>query len=142
MSTQKTTVVLVTSQLTCERLIRAARRIADLTSTPLSVVSVMRENPSEDDLKSLEYLFSVSKDFDAQMDIIYNADPFPTLSKYIRQKDAKNVVTGMPVGESSVLERLWEKFPNICFYAVDFSDMLLEVHNGKLQMIDAVKMRV
>ncbi len=142
MNTQKTTVVCVTSQLTCERLIRAARRIADLTNTSLRVISVMRENPSEDDLKSLEYLFSVSKDFDAQMDIIYNADPFSTLSKYFRQSDAQNVVTGMPVGGTSVLERLWEKFPSICFYAVDFSDMLLEVHNGRLQMIDAVKVRV
>ncbi len=142
METQKTTVVCVTSQLTCERLIRAARRIADLTNTSLLVISVMRENPSQDDLKSLEYLFEISKDFDAQMDVIYNSDAFSTLSKYFKKNSAQNVVTGMPVGENSVLERLWEKYPNICFYAVDFSDMLLEVHNQKLQMIPTDKVKV
>ena len=142
MNTQKTTVVCVTSQLTCERLIRAARRIADLTNTRLLVISVMPENPSQDSLKSLEYLFNVSKDFNAQMDVVYNSDAFTTLCKYFRKNDAQNVVTGMPVGNSSVLEKLWEKFSSICFYAVDFSDMILEVHNQKLQMINADKVKV
>ncbi len=138
----KTTVVCVTSQTTCERLIRAARRIADLTSTELLVISVSRPDPTAEDLESLEYLFDISKQFNAQMDVIYNADPFSTLSKFFRQQDAQNVITGMPVGEGSILEQLWEKFPNICFYAVNFSDVILEVHNGKLQMIEAQKVHI
>ncbi len=142
MENNKTTVVCVTSQTTCERLIKAARRIADLTGTSLLVVSVSRPDPNENDLKSLEYLFNISKDFDAQMDVIYNSDAFLTLSKYFRSHNAMNVITGMPVGEGSVLERLWEKFPNILFYAVNFSDVILEVHNGKLQLVEASRVRV
>lgn len=138
----KTTLVCVTSQTTCERLIRAGKRVSSLTATDLLVISVPRENPTTDDLKSLEFLFEKSKEYGAHMHIVYSADAYSTISKFIKQNNVSNVITGMPVGESSILERLWERFPSICFYAVDFSDAFLEVHNGRLQMLDTSKVNI
>lgn len=138
----KVTLVCVTGQSTCERLIRAGKRVATLTATDLKVISVPRENSTPDDLKNLEFLFEKSKEVDAHMHIIYSNDAFSTISKFIKQQNVANVITGMPVGEKSVLEKLWEKFPGVCFYAVDFSDIVLEVHNGKLQMINNSKVNI
>ena len=138
----KTTLVCVTGQTTCERLIRAGSRVSSLTATGLSVISVPRENPTNDDLRNLEFLYEKSKEFGADMHIVYNNDAYNTLAKFIKQNNVANVITGMPVGESSVLEKLWERFPNVSFYAVDFSDVVLEVRGGRLQMINKNKVNI
>jgi K+-sensing histidine kinase KdpD len=105
-------------------------------------MSVARENSTKEDLENLEFLFEKSKEYGAHMHIVYSSDAYSTITKFIKQNDVTNVITGMPVGENSVLEKLWERFPTVCFYAVDFSDEVLEVHNGKLQLIKTSKVNI
>ena len=55
-----TTVVLVTDQFECERIIKAARMIADLSQTALTVLSVMKTG-AQTNPAALEHLFGVAK---------------------------------------------------------------------------------
>ena len=55
-----TTVVCVTDQFSCERLIHVGSRIAQLAETPLVVVSSRQLSPSLNH-EALDHLFSITK---------------------------------------------------------------------------------
>ena len=115
---ERSTVVCVTNHLSCERLIRAGRLIADLSKTPLLVINVSSPDLSEQDAKALEYLFTVSKDNGAQMTVLYENDPMTHLTRFIKEHRAANVVTGMAGQTRSPLPDLWRQLQNIQFFTV------------------------
>ncbi|MBQ9939730.1 MAG: hypothetical protein IJO96_09405 [Oscillospiraceae bacterium] len=125
------TVVCVTNQYKCERLIKAGRRIADLTDTTLTVVNVSRPDITAEDSKALDYLFNVSKKYGALMTIFYSTEALKTITEYIKINKAANVVTGMPQAKDSVLIKLWEKFSNTKFFTVEENGDLKEVLNSQ-----------
>lgn len=112
------TVVCVTDQFSCERLIHVGRKIADMAKTPLYVISSGKPSRSINH-DALEHLFTVSKEYGATMDVFYSETPFDTLIEYLRDSAALHVVTGMPQEENSILNRLWRDFPDKHFYTVD-----------------------
>lgn len=116
---QKSTVVCVTSQLQCERLIRAGRSIANLSDTQLLVVNVSAPDFTRQDGEALEYLFRISKEHEAQMTVLYSDEAFKTLIDYIKKNTAVNVVTGMPQQGVSGLYKMWEKLKGVSFFTVD-----------------------
>ena len=113
-----TTVVCVTNQYQCERLIVVGKAIAKLTNTELMVVNVMVSNPLYPNTDALEYLFDISKQNNATMTVCYADDPAKATINFLKEHRATNVVTGLPVGESSVLYKIWSKFTHINFYTV------------------------
>lgn len=125
------TVVCVTTQSKCERLIQAGRRVADLTGTELTVVNVSSPNITREDSEALDYLFNASKKYNALMTIFYSDDPYKTIVEYLKTNKASNVVTGMPQQKNSVLIRLWEKFTNTKFFTVEENGDLKEVLNSQ-----------
>ena len=116
---RKSTVVCVTSQLQCERIIRAGRSIANLTDTQLLVVNVSSTDFTSQDGEALEHLFRVSKENDAQMTVLYSNESLKTLTDFIKKSSAVNVVTGMPQQGASVLYKMWDKLGSVSFFTVD-----------------------
>lgn len=112
------TMVLVTDQFRCERLITAGRQLADRCGTSLSVINVAGDNV-ERNPQAIEYLYQVSRDNDATMMIHYSHDPVKYLLQLIRKEMPANVVTGIPQGDNSMLHRLWMRFGQIGFFVVD-----------------------
>ena len=114
------TLVCVTNQYRCERLIRAGRVVADLSNTDLNALHIASPSlPANGD--ALEHLFDVSKQNNAVMTVYYDSDSLKCLIRYIRENRVANVITGMPQPENSILQKLWRKFrnKNIGFYTVD-----------------------
>lgn len=118
-----TTVVCVTDQFSCERLIHVGRRIADMSGTSLVVVSSGQLSPSLNH-EALDHLFSVSKEYGADMDVFYSETPFETLLSFLQGSGARHVVTGMPQEKNSILNLMWERFPQMNFYTVDTDSSL------------------
>lgn len=118
-----TTVVCVTDQFSCERLIHVGRRIADMSGTSLVVVSSGQLSPSLNH-EALDHLFSVSKEYGADMDVFYSETPFETLLSFLQGSGAQHVVTGMPQEKNSILNLMWERFPQMNFYTVDTDSSL------------------
>lgn len=113
----RSTVVCVTDQRRCERLIKAGRVIADISKTGLTVISVVDPARSADP-EALEFLFGVSKLHNAVMSIQYSADALRCIADFIADNKALNVVTGMREGENSILPKLWQRFSATCFFTV------------------------
>lgn len=125
-----TTVVCVTDQFSCERLIHVGSRIARLAETPLVVVSSGQLSPSLNH-EALDHLFSVSKSYGADMNVFYSESPFETLLSFLQGSGAQHVVTGMPQEKNSILNLLWERFPHINFYTVDADSALYPRSNER-----------
>ena len=121
----KSTVVCVTNQRQCERLIKAGRIIANLSKTMLTVISVVNPEISDTDTAALEYLFEVSKQNNAVMALEYSKDPLACIGEFIRTNEAQNVVTGMREGQNSILPKLWTNFKSATFFTVTLNG---EVH--------------
>jgi len=120
------TVTLVTNQYRCDRIICAARLVADETDTELTVVGVLG---SEYELnpQAIDYLFNLSKQNKATMRLFFSDDKKGAIHNIISQHDCRNVVTGMPSSNQSVLYELWKRYPGKTFYAVDTTGELVEV---------------
>ncbi len=112
--------VCVTRQKTCERLIQAGWEIAKAAKIPLSVVHVERGganllgNPSESE--ALEYLFQVSKSYDADMNVLRQEDVVATLVDFVRKKGVSTVVMGRPPEkdvDNNIIERLKRRLEGV-----------------------------
>ena len=114
---RRVTVVCVTNQFQCDRIIKAGRVMADLSNTALNVISVA--NPGRDqDPAALQHLFDVTKENGGSMSILYELDPAKAIIRYLKENKTSYVLTGMPENENSILYQIWEKFTHITFLTV------------------------
>ena len=125
-----TTLALVTDQFACERIIKSARLIADLSKTELIVLSVMRTG-AQTNPAALEHLFSVAKEYSARMTVEFSDNPQSTIVHLIHSNHVINTVTGIPESEQSILVRMWETLQNISFFTVTERGELHEVLDRK-----------
>lgn len=132
------TIVLVTNQFQCERLIHAGRALADVTGTEPCVLSVQSSLYPQNPL-ALEHLFHVSKQNGAEMHVAYGEDPARQIIHFIKHNKAHTVVSGMPKDERSMLYVIWRKFTHIRFFTVDEEGSIQEaalreepVHRGAI----------
>ena len=110
------TIVCVTDQVNCERIIKRGKEIADKTHTNLYVINV--DSGVTRDLDAIEHLFRVSKENGAVMNIFYNKQVMDTIVNCIAEYNAVNVVSGIPRTVDSILNQLWETMPHIDYYMV------------------------
>lgn len=122
----KSTAVLVTNQFQCERLIQAGRSVADISKTDLIVLNV-QSNEYPANPQAIQYLFNISAQNNATMNVMYAQDTFKTIVQYIKEHQTAYVVTGMPQTQNSVLHRIWNKFSHVTFFTVDEKGTLHEV---------------
>jgi len=120
------TVVCVTDQLQCGRLIRAGRAVADLTDTDLAVINVATP-ARENDPAAMEYLFRMTAEHGGEMAVLYSALVAKTIIRYIKENHVSYVVTGVPQPNDSVIADIWKKFTHITFFTVHENGELCEV---------------
>ncbi len=125
------TITFVTNQYSCDRLIHAARVIADETKTDLVVVGIL-DSEYELDPQVIDYLFNLSKKNKATMRLLFSEDKESVMVEAISQADSINFVTGMPSNSESVLYKLWKMFPVKNFYAVEVSGEVVEVAHNRI----------
>lgn len=128
--TSPSVLVLVTDQMSCERLIHAGRHLADQESMALEVINVARlgtvPNP-----EAMECLYQVSRENSATMTVQYCEDPEKTLVAKLKDQNPAIVVTGMPGRGSTLLQRLWTRFAYLSFYTVN--------QDGEVQSVTALE---
>ncbi len=123
------TIVCVTDQVNCERIIRRGREIADKTGTNLYVINV--DNGNARDLDAIEHLFRVSKENGAVMNIFYNNKVLDTIMNCIREFSAVNVISGIPQTVDSILNQLWEALPLIDYYMIGLTGDITLISSRK-----------
>ena len=123
------TIVCVTDQMNCDRIIKRGRDIADKTNTNLYVIHI--DSGKERDTTAIEHLFDVSKQNKAVMNIFYNNDVLDTIMDCIKEFDAVNVVSGMPQTIDSILNKLWVSMPHIDYYMIGI--------NGDITLVSSKK---
>lgn len=121
-----TTLVLVTDQFACERIIKSARVIADLTKTDLEVLSVVKTG-AQTNPDALEHLFGVAKEYGGKMTVEFSDSPQSAIVHFIRENKVVNAITGIPQDESSILVRMWKTLLNVTFFTVTEKGELHEV---------------
>ena len=124
------TITFVTNQYSCDRIICSARVVADKTKTDLIVVGIL-DSEYELDPQVIDYLFNLSKKNKATMRLLFTEDKVGVMQEAVGQHDCKNVVTGMPSSNESVLYKLWKQYPAKDFYTVDISGEIVEVAGSR-----------
>lgn len=122
------TVVCVTDQRQCDRIIRVGKKLADLSGGQLAVISVVDPNRRSDP-DSMEYLFSVSRENGAEMVLLYSDDVARSIIKYIKSNKVSTMLTGIPCRGDSVTADIWNKFTHIDFFVVEMDGSLRPVSN-------------
>lgn len=117
---QPLTMVLVTDQFQCQRLIVAGRELAKSNGTQLEVINIANAKVTQNP-QAIEFLFQISKENDATMMVHYSDEPAKFLSAMIKERMPACVVSGMPQSADSLLHKLWTRFLAISFYTVDES---------------------
>lgn len=127
------TIVLVTNQFRCERLIHSGKTLAEATDTELCVFSVQNSSYPQNPL-ALEHLFNVSKQYGAVMNIAYGEDPVKQIVSFVKHNKTRNVLTGVPQGSDSILYEVWRKFTHINFFTVDQAGNTAEISRADIPM--------
>ncbi len=115
---RRQTLVLVTDQFKCERIIKAGRAISNITHTQLRVLSVSQMERMGDPI-ALQYLFDIARENGSVLEIVFSDAFEETIAQSIAESNTVNVVTGEPGDDSSVLYSLWEQFPGVRFFTTD-----------------------
>lgn len=89
--------VCVTVQKDCGRLIEAGKQAALEMELPLKVLHVSKNgnllgNP--DAAEAINYLFSLARQADAEMNILYESDAPRAIARYARQEQARLLILG------------------------------------------------
>ena len=120
----RSTLVFVTDQFRCERLISAGYSLAEATRTSLIVMSVASTGAVRN-AAAVEQLYQVTRDHDAVMNVVYADDDIAgIMSRAIIQHKACHVITGLPKDETSVIVKLWRIHASVNFYTVSMDGQL------------------
>lgn len=127
---QDATMVCVTAQLDCERLIKVGREIADQYHTKLYVVNVQEKGAWGNKFcKEIEHLFEVSKSLNGEMLIYFSNHPIETLKNCIERNQVKHVILGQEGKQSlEIAEQLHSK-------AKDFKTYICSKYEEKEMLI-------
>ncbi|MCL1964154.1 MAG: universal stress protein UspA [Firmicutes bacterium] len=117
----KKTMVCVTVQKTCERLIREGASIAG--DAGLNVVHVARSGAAllgaGNDGEALEYLYRIARQYGAEMDMLRADDVVETIVRFARKHGVECVVLGAPgVGSRDFAEVLRLRLPGVSVVVV------------------------
>lgn len=120
------TMVLVTDQFHCQRLIVAGRELAERTGTQLEVINVANTSVAQNP-QAIEFLYQVSKENNATMMVHYSDEPSRFIAGIIQDQKPCCVVSGMPQQQNSLLHKIWVRFSQVDFFTVDAQGKLTPV---------------
>ena len=112
--------VCVTLQSTCEKLIRAASKLRR-DDDALSVLHVAKSGQpymgETNNAKTLEYLYSVSNEYGADMTVLNSDSPIETIINFIEEHNINTVVLGIPAKhekDNGFIREINKKLANKC----------------------------
>ena len=110
----------VTSQYDCDRIIKAARKIADDYNYELRVLSILKPTHNYTKISDqIEYLRLVSKKADSDMTILFHDDAPKATAMFTSENNVKRIVTGMhDGGENSFLVMFNKLAPKVAISMV------------------------
>lgn len=114
--------VLVINQASASRLIQAGRELADRQDRELRVLSIQpRSAQNEDCAQTLEHLFQIANQMQADLTVYYNDDAAATVIEYIRRQRIGCAVVGQPPthGESLFLQRVRKGCKGLAMYMIE-----------------------
>ena len=132
------TLVCVTDQLQCDRIIRAGKTVAELTDTDLVIINVctpLRENNPE----AMEYLFRVSAEYGGEMTVLYSENFSKAIVNYIKENRVRCVLTGVPQENDRFITRMWKTFTHIRFFMVENNGDTNEVTRGIMRQWESCR---
>jgi len=94
MSKKRPYIACVSAKYGSERVIRAAKCIADDANVPLEVVSVLSGKVDREKLETVEYLYDIARKSGAQMTILYNDNPALAVADYIKRGRITHLIAG------------------------------------------------
>jgi K+-sensing histidine kinase KdpD len=114
--------VCVTDQDAGDRLIFAGRKLATIEHLELKVINVRPQHPGDwlaGD--TIEYLFSISKQLDAEMIVLFHDYAPEAVANYIRHNDTQYVIVGLPPDpeQSVFISEIEDNFPEIPVISID-----------------------
>lgn len=118
------TMVCVTVQKTCERLIRAGSRFSQGEPHFLSVVHVAPMDAhflgGTQDAEALDFLYRISREFGADMDVLRSSQPIDTLAEHALKIGAQCIVLGSggKPEKMDVSTLLQKRLPNVRIHVV------------------------
>ncbi|MDD2213964.1 MAG: hypothetical protein PHR21_05410 [Oscillospiraceae bacterium] len=128
--------VCVTDQTSCEAQIRAGARLGLQLKRKVHVLSVMpsRTDGQMNTLSSpaLEYLYEISREVHAEMNVFFDNDPVGCVMRYINAQTDKieGIIVGQPKDGSSnrFLERITDDRSDLPIYMMSASGIMLPVN--------------
>lgn len=120
------TLVCVTNQFECQRIIRCGRVIGEMTHTQLEVLSIISPDRVQNP-QALQFLYDVSRENGATMTVASAENPAKAIISYIKQNRVSNMLSGVPNDENSILYRIWNKFTHVNFFTVAPDGAIQEV---------------
>lgn len=128
-STKSSVLACVTSQYDCDRIIKAARQIADDCECELRVLSVLTPTQNYANISDkIEYLYLVSKQVGADMTILFNTDAAKATAEFAKENNAERIVTGMhDGGDDSFLVKFNQIAPDVSITMVDTDDIIYDM---------------
>ncbi len=106
---QRSIVVCVQNPGNCSRLIQAGKKVAEITGSQLQILHVEPQTEEKDPM-TLEALYQVAKDADAELTVFFSDNPVVTAALYIENSGADQVITGMPDMEHTSFVDLLRQF--------------------------------
>lgn len=114
----KSVVVCVQNPNHCGKLIETGKKIAGVAGTQLQIIHIQPQN-GEKDAKTLEELYQISKEAQAELTVFFSDNPVATAAVYLEEHNAIQVVTGMPDMErTGFVDLLRQLVPHITFSMV------------------------
>jgi len=119
MKSEKNTMVCVTQQKTCERLIRKGSALRDAKGGRLLVIHVTTTSlqvlGNYSQPEALDYLYEISKSMDAEMTVMRSSEVTNTLVEFCRKNHITTIVLGeslKPSKENAVVDGLRKRLGN------------------------------
>ncbi len=129
------TLVCVTDQMSCDKLIKAGRILADFSGTELTVVNVALDGAPQDP-RSMEHLFKETSAHGGEMIVLYHSDASKAIIKYLKSNKVANVLSGTPTSENSMIFKLWNRFTHINYYTVDLDGIVYRMSStGPVEVV-------
>lgn len=130
MESDRCVLVCVTSQKTCERLIKEGAYLAKKNNCSLLVLSVFPTNGCfRPDLETIGELDRCAREHSAEMILFYNDFPFIVAASVAKKYNAINIVTGFcENGVSPFITSLHTVLPEIPVSMVDKEGKIFSIH--------------
>lgn len=119
---RKKTMVCVTVQKTCERLIREGAMLG--TEDGLRVVHVVKTGGAvlgaDSDGEALDYLYRIASEYGAEMDMLRSDDVAGTITRFAKENGISYIVMGAPAesGGKSIVRQLQAKLPGVQIFTI------------------------